>query len=129
MARFDELPLWLRGTLRVYPWRRVDPVPSAPLRKPLAACRVALVTTGGLVPPGGEPFDVGVKGGDFSYRMIPAEIDVATLGEFHRSAYRYYTKHVATQPWHPARWLAWSVLGLRSWWQQRLAAAAPPSRT
>jgi D-proline reductase (dithiol) PrdB len=85
MASIDDLPLWLRATLKVYPWRRVDPVPCAPLRKPVTKSRVALVTTAGLVPAGEPPFDRGIRGGDYSYRVISAATDVQTLGEFHRS--------------------------------------------
>jgi D-proline reductase (dithiol) PrdB len=85
MARISDLPLLLRTFLRAYPWRRVDPVPSARLGKPLEHCRVALVTTAGLVPPGAAPFDPHVKGGDFSYRVIAGGTDVQTLVEHHRS--------------------------------------------
>jgi D-proline reductase (dithiol) PrdB len=85
MATLDDLPLWLRATLKAYPWRRIDPVPLAPLRKPIAESRVALVTTAGLVPAGQAPFDEGIKGGDCSCRVISADTDVSTLGEFHRS--------------------------------------------
>ena len=66
MSTFDELPLWLRTTLTVYPWRRIDPVPCAALSKPVAEARVALVTTAGLVPDGQPPFDESIKGGDYS---------------------------------------------------------------
>ena len=49
MARVSDLPLWLRAVLKTYPWRRIDPVPAAPLRKPLSESRVALTwATGGL---------------------------------------------------------------------------------
>lgn len=85
MARISDLPLWLRAVLGAYPWRRIDPVPLAPLLKPLAESRVALVTTAGLVPPGEVPFDAGVKGGDFSHRVIRGDTDVRTLEEHHRS--------------------------------------------
>ncbi len=85
MAAIEELPLWLRATLRVYPWRRIDPVPLARLDKPMARCRVALVTTAGLVPPGEPSFDEHLQGGDFSFRIISARSDVQSLGEFHRS--------------------------------------------
>lgn len=85
MPRISDLPLWLRAVLKVYRWRRVDPVPLARLDKPLPACRVALVTTAGLVPPGDAPFDHGVPGGDFSYRVIRGDADVRTLSEHHRS--------------------------------------------
>ncbi|MHB8416823.1 MAG: glycine/sarcosine/betaine reductase selenoprotein B family protein [Myxococcales bacterium] len=85
MPTFDDLPLWLRTTLRVYPWRRIDPVPCARLARPLVRCRVALVTTAGLVPPGEPPFDEGVKGGDFSFRVIRGGAEVQALTESHRS--------------------------------------------
>lgn len=85
MARLDELPLWLRATLKVYPWRRVDPVPCARLRKPTEQSRVALVTSAGIVAAGEPPFDAARKGGDWSHRVIPRDIDLAELGEFHRS--------------------------------------------
>lgn len=39
--------------------------------------------------------------------------------EFHRSAYRYYARHVARSPWHPMRWVAKIALGLRAWWRSR----------
>jgi D-proline reductase (dithiol) PrdB len=81
----DTLPLWLRATLKVYPWRRIDPGPPARLAKPLARCRVGLVTTAGLVPAGTEPFDESKRGGDYSFRVIAGNQDVQALGEFHRS--------------------------------------------
>ena len=86
MAATEELPMWLRATLRMYPWRRIEPVPCASLRKPPSSARVALVTTAGLVPPGDEPFDATVRGGDSSYRVIGADADLARLEEHHRSA-------------------------------------------
>lgn len=85
MARIEDLPLWLRGTLKIYPWRRIDPLRCAPLRKRIANSRVALVTTAGLVPPGSHPFDESIRGGDYSYRVIAANADIQALGEFHRS--------------------------------------------
>ena len=53
--------------------------------KPLAECRVALVSSAGLVAPGQEPYDYEVKGGDWSWRSIPGDIDVRSLTEHHRS--------------------------------------------
>ena len=86
MAQVDDLPMWLRATLRMYPWRRIDPVHCAPLRKPVSSARVALVTTAGLVPKGEPPFDATVRGGDSSYRVIGADAELAQLEEHHRSA-------------------------------------------
>lgn len=85
MARIDDLPLWLRTVMKTYPWRHIDPVPCASLRKPVAECRVALVTTAGLVPPNEPPFDASIRGGDYTYRVIPSNLDVRSLADFHRS--------------------------------------------
>lgn len=85
MARLTELPLSYRLFLRGYPWRRIDPVPWAPLAKPIVACRVALVSSAGLSLPGQQPFDESVKGGDPSFRVLPADTEVSTLVEHHRS--------------------------------------------
>ena len=85
MATLDSLRLTDRLFVRTYPWRRIDPVPWAPLAKPLAACRLALVSSAGLVLPGQQPFDDGIRGGDFSFREIPADADLRTLIDTHRS--------------------------------------------
>ncbi|MCP3957879.1 MAG: selenoprotein B glycine/betaine/sarcosine/D-proline reductase [bacterium] len=85
MARLSDLSFTLRTFLRAYRWKQLDPVPVARLAKPLDRCRVALVSSAGLVVPGDEPFDQSVKGGDWSYRLIPADADVALLEEHHRS--------------------------------------------
>lgn len=83
--RADELPLWERTLIAAYRWRRVDPVPFATLKKPPAECRVALVTTAGLTAPGQPPFDLRRRGGDPSFRVLPGDVDVASLSLHHRS--------------------------------------------
>lgn len=85
MAPNEELPLWLRTTLAISRWRRIDPVPCARLQRPIERCRVALVTTAGLVPSGAEPFDGAVRGGDYSYGIVPGDADVQVLAEHQRS--------------------------------------------
>ena len=85
MPQLSELSFPLRTFLRAYRWQRIDPVPAARLAKPLGECRVALVSSAGLVVPGERPFDPGVKGGDWGYRLIPADIEVDSLEEHHRS--------------------------------------------
>lgn len=85
MARMSELSLPLRLFLKGYRWRRIDPVPAAPLRRPVRESRVALVTSAGMVAPGQEPFDDDVRGGDWSWREIPADLPAADLRECHRS--------------------------------------------
>jgi D-proline reductase (dithiol) PrdB len=63
----------------------VSPVPVTRLRRPLAECRVALVTTAGLVPAAAAPFDLHRAGGDASFRVIEAGVSLATLAVVHRS--------------------------------------------
>jgi len=85
MAELGELRFSTQLFLRAYPWRRIDPIPWAPPRRALAASRVALVSSAGMVLPGQEPFDDGVRGGDWSWRPIPADAAVEDLRDTHRS--------------------------------------------
>lgn len=85
MASAGELSLKIRLFLKAYPWRRIDPVPWAPLRKPLAESRLALVSSAGFVLPGQERFSSTISGGDGSFREIPADADLATAIDTHRS--------------------------------------------
>ncbi|MFN0123611.1 MAG: glycine/sarcosine/betaine reductase selenoprotein B family protein [Blastocatellia bacterium] len=87
MATYDELILKYRLFMRAYPFSRYacKPVPCAPLNKPLAAARVALVTTAGFHTPAQPGFDHSLKGGDCTWREIPGDVDTATLLESHRS--------------------------------------------
>ena len=85
MARLDELLLKDRIFVRAYRWRRIDPVPWTPLAKPLAECRLALVSSAALVLSGQPPFDDSVRGGDSSFWEIFADADVRTLIETHHS--------------------------------------------
>jgi D-proline reductase (dithiol) PrdB len=85
MAEMNEFSMGLRMFLKAYPWRRIDPVPWTPLRKPLNESRLALVSSAGFVLPSQEPFDESFRGGDPSFRVIPSDVDVSTLVETHRS--------------------------------------------
>ncbi|HEX2060600.1 MAG TPA: hypothetical protein VHK90_07655, partial [Thermoanaerobaculia bacterium] len=85
MAELSELSLKSRLFLKAYPWRRIHPVPWAPPRRPLRDANVALVSTAGLVLPDQQPFDDDIKGGDWSYREIPSDADVASMIDTHRS--------------------------------------------
>lgn len=85
MVRVRDLKLSLRAFMRTYPWRVIDPVPATELARPVADCRVAVVSSAGLVVPGDPPFDHKVRGGDFSYRVIPADVEVQRLEDHHRS--------------------------------------------
>jgi D-proline reductase (dithiol) PrdB len=85
MGMLSEFPLSLRLFLKAYPWRRIDPVPWTPLTKPLSESRLALLSSAGFVARGQEPFEAAVRGGDVSFRDIPADVDVRTLVDTHRS--------------------------------------------
>ena len=85
MGSIDEFSLSVRLFVKAYPWRRIDPVPWAPLSKPLSQAKVALVSTAGLVLPEQEPFDNTIRGGDTSFRKIPADTDLRRLVDTHRS--------------------------------------------
>ena len=85
MGELGEFPLKYRIFLKTYQWRRIDPVPWSQLNKPLSECRLVLVSSAGIVAPDQQPFDNTIRGGDPSIREIPANIDVSTLLETHRS--------------------------------------------
>lgn len=85
MGHLGEFPSTIRLFLQAYRWRRIDPVPWQPLRKPLSECKVALVTSAGLVEPGQEPFDASIRGGDHSFRTLSGDVEAQDLIESHRS--------------------------------------------
>jgi D-proline reductase (dithiol) PrdB len=85
MGDTSEFSLTVRLFLKAYQWRRIDPVPWTPLRKPLSQCRLALVSSAGFVLPEQSPFDGNFRGGDPSFREIPADTNVRKLVETHRS--------------------------------------------
>lgn len=85
MATLSELPLRWQLFLRTYRWRTINPVPWTPLRKPLSECRAALVSSAGFSLPDQQPFDESIRGGDFSFRMIPGDSDVRRLANSQRS--------------------------------------------
>ena len=85
MSDLKDLRLQDQLFVRAYRWRRIDPVPWSPLPKPLAECRLGLVSSAGLSAPGQEPFSTSVKGGDPSYREISSSIEADSLIENHRS--------------------------------------------
>ena len=85
MGDLNEFSLSLRLFLKAYRWRRINPVPWTPLTKPLAHCKLALVSSAGFVMPDQPPFDEHFKGGDPSFREIPSDADVKQLSESHRS--------------------------------------------
>jgi D-proline reductase (dithiol) PrdB len=84
MGDFSEFSLSVRALLAAYRWRRIDPVPWSPPRKPLSESRLAIVSTAGLVADDQEGFGT-VTGGDASFRVIQNGVDLDTLRDTHRS--------------------------------------------
>ncbi len=85
MAQISDLKLAYRIFMRAYPYRRVDWRPGARLRKPLREARIAVVTTAAFFRPDQVPFDTSIRGGDYSYRIIPLDTDLNTLRIAHSS--------------------------------------------
>lgn len=85
MAKISDLKLTYQLFMKAYPYRRVDWSPGALLKKPLREARIAAVTTAAYFSPDQPPFDTSIRGGDYSYRVIPLNTDLNTLRIAHRS--------------------------------------------
>ncbi len=72
--------------METYRYRSVDWSPGARLAKPLNEVKLALVTSAGLHLAEQSPFDRTIRGGDFSFREIPSQVDVPDLQISHRSS-------------------------------------------
>ncbi len=64
----------IRKTYPSFEYTVFNDAPVTTLTKPLSACRMALLSTGGLHLKSEVPFDTGVPEGDCSYRMLPADV-------------------------------------------------------
>jgi D-proline reductase (dithiol) PrdB len=85
MAKLSDLKLAYQVFMKAYSYRKVNWHPGARSSKPLRAARVAVVTTAAFFKPGQIPFDSAMRGGDCSYRVLPLDADLSTLGIAHRS--------------------------------------------
>lgn len=85
MAKITDLKFAYQVFMKAYPYRKVDWQPGARLEKPISEARVAVVTTAGFFRPDQPPFDTTIRGGDYSYRVIPADTDLSSLEIAHRS--------------------------------------------
>ena len=85
MGDLSEFPLKYRWYLKTYRWRRIDPVPWTPLKKPLKECRLAMISRAAMVTADQDPFDNFILIGDTGIREILWDVDRATLRETHRS--------------------------------------------
>ncbi len=81
MPRLDRLPQINRNNLLMLPVPVNDTAPFTPPGRPLAACRLAIVTTAGLHRRGDRPFGPGEQ----TYRVIPADTPAADIVQSHTS--------------------------------------------
>lgn len=58
--------------------------PISVLSKPLKKCKLALITTAGLHLKADTPFDLSLKNGDCSYRILPGEVRYDELTVTHK---------------------------------------------
>ena len=81
MPRLDRLSQVARNTLLTFPARVHDDTPFVLPRKPLSACRVAIVTTAGLHRRDDRAFGPGEQ----TYRVIAADTPAADIVQSHTS--------------------------------------------
>jgi D-proline reductase (dithiol) PrdB len=81
MPRLERLPQLYRNNLLMLPVQVHDTAPFTVPAKPLAACRLAIVTTAGLHRRSDRPFGPGEQ----SYREIPADTPAADIVQSHTS--------------------------------------------
>lgn len=77
--KYDEWIAFIAKTHHGSNPRVNDPVPFAPLTKPLSECRVALLSTAGVHLDDQEPFHVATVAGDPTHRVIPDDVDLGRL--------------------------------------------------
>ena len=81
MASISELEPLFRFFMRFYRGKRYATTPHTPLRKPLAECNIALITTAGFYINGQQHY----VNNDCSYREIPGTIQTNELKVGHKS--------------------------------------------
>ena len=86
IPKLNHLSTKNKTGLSLYPWKNCQPDSSHQLQKPLAECNLAIVSSAGLYDlHSQETFDSTILGGDYSYRIIPSDINMKALREGHRS--------------------------------------------
>jgi D-proline reductase (dithiol) PrdB len=85
VAKTSDLKLGYQVFMKAYPYRTADWSPGARLGKPLREARVAAITTAAFFKPDQPPFEVSIRGGNFSYRVLPSDTALNTLRIAHRS--------------------------------------------
>lgn len=72
--------------LSIYPWYNCKPIQKAHLSKSFSDLNVAIVSSAGLyIKNKHKKFDNSIKGGDWSFRIIPSNVNMELLLDGHRS--------------------------------------------
>lgn len=79
VEKYDEWISFIAKTHHGSNPRRNDPVPFARPTKPLAECRVALLTTAGAHLDDQAPFHVETVAGDPTHRIIPDDVELGRI--------------------------------------------------
>jgi D-proline reductase (dithiol) PrdB len=79
MPRIEDLDPESQEFLTNYKCRPGVDSPWTPLAKPLNECKVALITSSGLIRKSDRPFDLGNPDGDPSFRVIPSNTEPSEL--------------------------------------------------
>jgi D-proline reductase (dithiol) PrdB len=85
MPRFEDLDPDSQEFFSNFQCRDDGAPPWTPLRKPLSECKVAIVTSSGLIRKSDKPFDLSNPEGDTSYRVIPSDTNPRELTFSHTS--------------------------------------------
>ena len=86
IPKLSHLSTKNKTALSLYPWKNCKPDFYNQLPKPLTECNVAIVSSAGLYDVHSQKtFDPTILGGDYSYRIIPSDINMDSLREGHRS--------------------------------------------
>jgi len=82
----------LEQFIKTFPWVHNENIPFTKLKKDLSACKIGLISTGGLYVKTDTPFAiVGRDDVDESYREIPLQTDIGHL----RIAHEHFNKAFA----------------------------------
>ena len=86
IKKLSHLSFVDKSALSMYPWRNCNPGKTSPAKLPLSGSNIAIVSSAGMYARElHDKFDHTIKGGDYSYRIIPGNIKTDQLIENHRS--------------------------------------------
>ncbi|RPH01774.1 MAG: hypothetical protein CBD13_001230 [Candidatus Pelagibacter sp. TMED153] len=86
IKKLSHLSFSIKKFLKYYPWKNCNPKKSNNLTKELNSCNIAIVSSAGLVVNQiQKPFNHNIKFGDWSYRVIPKNIEANELKEYQKS--------------------------------------------